>query len=98
MSVGPKAAGVLWLPGLHHQSSSKTHADQCLRYEGNIMVDEKYLGSAGDVAVSGPDSRIIQRWTAWCKVVRKHDCRMIAQLSVTSDSAQLMGWKRLRGS
>jgi 2,4-dienoyl-CoA reductase-like NADH-dependent reductase (Old Yellow Enzyme family) len=44
------------------------------------MVDEKYLGSPGDVAVSGPDAAIVEGWMAWTKGVHEHGCRIIAQL------------------
>ena len=44
------------------------------------MVDDKYLTSPGDVAVSGPDSTIIEGWTAWTKGVHEHGCHIIAQL------------------
>ncbi|KAH7124647.1 hypothetical protein EDB81DRAFT_911683 [Dactylonectria macrodidyma] len=45
------------------------------------MVDDKYLGSPGDVAVSGPDSIIVEGWTAWAKSVREQGCCIIAQLN-----------------
>lgn len=44
------------------------------------MVDDKYLGGPGDVAVSGTDSEIIQHWAAWTGGVREQNCSMIAQM------------------
>ncbi|KAL2202239.1 NADH:flavin oxidoreductase/NADH oxidase-like protein [Sarocladium strictum] len=48
---------------------------------GNIMVDEKYLGAPGDVAVPKDVAAALELWTAWAQVARAHDCHMIAQLN-----------------
>ncbi|KAH6988447.1 hypothetical protein EDB80DRAFT_755890 [Ilyonectria destructans] len=45
------------------------------------MVDDRYLGSAGDVAVSGSSSAIVERWSAWAKATQGHGCHLIAQLN-----------------
>ncbi|KAH8649732.1 hypothetical protein BGZ60DRAFT_463079 [Tricladium varicosporioides] len=45
------------------------------------MVDDRYLGSKGDVAVSGPDSVIVEHWAAWTQLVREQGSIMIAQLN-----------------
>lgn len=44
------------------------------------MVDDRYLGSVGDVAVSGPDSVIVENWAAWTQPVREQGSIIIAQL------------------
>ncbi|KAH6869484.1 hypothetical protein B0T10DRAFT_533849 [Thelonectria olida] len=58
------------------------------------MVDEKYLGSPGDVAVSGPDSTILEGWTAWTKGVHEHGCHIIAQLNHPGRQSPLGAGKR----
>ncbi|KAF2269838.1 FMN-linked oxidoreductase [Lojkania enalia] len=45
------------------------------------MVDDRYLTAPGDVAVTGSDSDVVERWAAWTRAVRNTDSIMIAQLN-----------------
>lgn len=47
---------------------------------GNIMIDERYLGGNGDVAVSCSDSATFEQWSKWTEAVRSHESIIIAQL------------------
>lgn len=45
------------------------------------MVDDRYLGGKGDVAVhpiSTPEA--MEKWRVWARTAGGHDCQMIAQL------------------
>jgi hypothetical protein len=44
------------------------------------MVDDRYLGGKGDIAVTGNSSANLERWSAWVAAADDHDCHMIAQL------------------
>lgn len=46
----------------------------------NIMIDDRYLGSVGDVAVSGPDPFFVERWAAQTQPVREPGSMTIEQL------------------
>ncbi|KAG5818888.1 hypothetical protein H9Q74_001588 [Fusarium xylarioides] len=49
---------------------------------GNITVDDAYLGTIGDVALSETNMAMaLEKWSAWAQVAQGHNCHMIAQLS-----------------
>ncbi|KAH7024516.1 uncharacterized protein B0I36DRAFT_434228 [Microdochium trichocladiopsis] len=51
---------------------------------GNIMVDDRYTGGEGDVAVPSTAAwreETLHTWTAWAQAGAKDGCHMIAQLN-----------------
>ncbi|KAL5592411.1 hypothetical protein FOBRF1_013437 [Fusarium oxysporum] len=49
---------------------------------GNISVDDAYLGTVGDVALSKTNMAVtLEKWSAWAQAAQGHNCHMIVQLS-----------------
>ncbi|KAG5757371.1 hypothetical protein H9Q70_000021 [Fusarium xylarioides] len=72
------------LPVPSHLRMYRTWADGgwAALITGNITVDDAYLGTIGDVALSETNMAMaLEKWSAWAQVAQGHNCHMIAQLS-----------------
>ncbi|KAI1042928.1 hypothetical protein LB505_013100 [Fusarium chuoi] len=72
------------LPGPSHLKIYRTWAEGgwAALITGNISVDDIYIGTVGDVALSETNVAVtLEKWSAWAQVAQGHNCHMIAQLS-----------------